>query len=216
MFSDLGCKFFSREAHGRHVVVRPTGEGARVGLHELDGRFQAVRHIHHGEHGVRSHKTCISFALDRCVEHLHRVVGGPAPWWGLAGDDPGVPHSPYVQAKAAGVIVTQVFPCHLGDPVHRGWGKHGVLWRVVLRGLGAENRDGAGPEYLAYPAGPGDLEHVIQAAQVHPPSRSRVFLPFCGKDRRQVVDRVRLVFPYGLLQLGAVGHVEPHRRPRIL
>ena len=108
------------------------------------------------------------------------------------------------------VVVAQVLAGHLGDAVHGGRLEDRALGRVDEGGGGSEHRDGARPEDLAHLELDGEIEDVLETADVDAPGPLRVLLAVGGEKRREVIDGADVVAPDECPQCRLVGGVEGH------
>ena len=190
-------------------------ECRQVGFHQINGRLDAIGHIHHRQHRVLPDEAGVAFAPGRLVVDRHGVVGGASAGQSLGADDARVAQATHVQAKAFEVVVTEKFARHLGDTVHRRRTQDGLLWRVVPRRLRPENGDGTGTEQPHHLVLAGDFEDIVQAVHVHIPGQERLLLADGRQDGSQVIDGVNVVLPHHLLDGLPLGYVNELERARI-
>ena len=206
MFPDGRREIFGCELHGGDVEGVPVDQPGRVGLHDVDGAFDGVGHVHHVQLGVRLQEAGVASLPDGFIEDLDGIVGGAPTGFRYPGDQAGIANTPGVHAEPQMEIVGQEFTCHLGHTIDGGGSLDGDLRRRIGRGRGAEGGDGAGNEDSTSP-GPCDLQGVFQPTQVHLVCPMGVGFSRGGQNRSEVVDGVRLESKDGLVHDTVIGTV---------
>ncbi len=188
-------------------------ETRRVRLHQLDGRPQRVRDVHHVELGVRRQKAGVVLAPRGVHEDVDRPVGGASSRRRRVGHDPRVPQPSHVDAVPEVVVVAEKLAADLRHPIHRRRALHGVLRRPVRGRRRPERRDRRGNEDRQLLVA-RHLQHRYRAAHVHLVGELRIPLADGRKNGREVVDAVGLESHGRRAHCAGVGRIEDLERSR--
>ncbi len=107
MLPDLRCKFSGRETTTCDVKVRVMLEPRDVGIHNIQCRLEAVRHVYHGEDRPLLHETGITTVLYSFKEDLHFVIRGSSARRSVVADDSGKSNVSDVQTIYVEILVPQ-------------------------------------------------------------------------------------------------------------
>jgi len=212
MFADRVGELFDVEAERGHVVRVAESQLGAVSFSEVDVALDRVRHVHHRERGSFLDETLVFFVLDRFVVDRDRVICGSAAGRGLVGDQPGEAHAADVDLPLVPVVVAEEFAGDFRDAVDCGRAEDCLLGGVVERGAGTEHGDRARDNHADKFVIARDVEHIFETVHVDLPRASGVFLADSGKDCREMVDRVDVVFLDQRLDAFLVNSVREFKR----
>ncbi len=181
-------------------------ELGRIGLHDIHGRLEGVRHIHHVHVGSGGNRADEFLALDGRVEDFHGVVRGAATGQGDVRNQAREAHGTRIHPVFVVVVVAEQLGSHLGDAIHGAGPLDGILGRVLVGRFGTEGADGTGGEDgTALFA--GNLQDVDEAVHLDIPGHQGFAFGYRGKQGRQVIDGIDLVFFDRFGDLCPVGNI---------
>ena len=194
----------------------------RVGLHDLHGRAERVRHEHHRKARLRTQGRGIAAPSHSLPVDLDRVVCRAAARGRHVADEAGKAQAPRIDAVLRAVVVAKKLVHDLRDAVDRLRALDRVLRRRIPGRLRPEGPDGAGRQdrelHLAR-----EFKEPDDPVDAHAPSGERLCLDRCRENRREVDHGVDPMPLHDALQgLGVhqvhrlgrpVGQMRGQRRP---
>ena len=193
MFLDFPVNDLRVETHGGDIEGVAVDQPGRIGLHDVHGRFQGIRHIHHVHVGTGCDRADKLFSFHGSVVNLYGVIRRSATRQGHMGNQPGEPDRTGIYPIFVEIIVTQQFRGDLGDTVHGAGALDGVLRGPVVRRFRTERPDGTGCEDSDMLLS-GNFQDIQQSVHLDIPCHQRFPFGDCGKQGGKIVNRIDVVF----------------------
>ena len=113
----------------------------RIGIHDVDGSLQCIRHVHHIHECSGGDRADEFLTLDCGIVDLHCIVCRTSSREGYVGNQAGEADGTCVDTVFVEIIVAEEFSGNLGTTVHRARSLDRVLGSVLVGSLRTEGTD---------------------------------------------------------------------------